>query len=277
MWKRVKRIGLLLMIGGLLVGGGALIVVQTSLFQQWLLRRIVERAGVAGCPISAERLEVDIWRLRASLDGIAYNDGKNTNVRVAHLFVDIPWDAFRGDVIRITRLEVDGVSLDLHAAEPAPSQASSGIPRIVFDALAIRNGSLTYSDSSTTVRIPSFAIEVENGRGRSRFDSPITISPDVLMELPELALQTSDPSLDFGPSTWRLRHPQVTVTGSSRGHVQWSPSLALNLDYSTNPFTYEMWRDLKSSAKISYENGVVRVSDLQVGAGAGMAVGSAEV
>src|SRR5262245_11129381 len=159
MWKRVKRIGLLLLIGGLVVGGCVLILVQTSTFQQWLLRRIVERAEGAGYPVSAQRLDVDVWRLRASLDGLAYNDGKNTNLRIARLIVEGAWNAFRGDVITITRLEADGVALELRSAEPNPSQPPAKIPRIVLDTLAIRNGSLTFVDPSTTVRVPSFSIE----------------------------------------------------------------------------------------------------------------------
>jgi outer membrane protein assembly factor BamA/autotransporter translocation and assembly factor TamB len=38
-----------------------------------------------------------------------------------------------------------------------------------------------------------------------------------------------------------------------------------------------MWRDLESSAKIFYENGAVKVTDLRVGSGTGKALGSAEI
>src|SRR5438093_1914239 len=270
MWKRAKRIGLVLLAAGFGLGAAALIVIETSGFQQWLLRRLENVAGAAGYRLTAKRLDLNIWKLQASLEGVVYDDGKGTRVTVDRFFVDIPRNAFRGNLDEITDLEADGVSIGIRSAGPSePSGKRVQPPRIVFRRLAIRNGSLTYSDPSTTVRIPSFDLEAQDGRGALRLGSPISISPDVRFAILELPLQISDESLDFGPSPFRIEHPQVTIMGSSRGHLQWSPSLAANFDYTTDPFSYRNWRDLESSANIRYENGTLRVMIFWAGSVAG--------
>jgi outer membrane protein assembly factor BamA/autotransporter translocation and assembly factor TamB len=277
MWKRVKRIGLLLMIGSVVLGAGALVVVQTGAFQQWLLRRIEERARLAGYRVSAQRLDIDIWNLRGSLQGLSYDDGITTKITADRLSLDIPWSAFREDVLRITSVEADGVAVNIRSGEPAASSSPVEVPRIAFDRLAIRNASLTYSDPARNVQIPSFNILAESGRGTLTLASPVTISPDVRLSIPELAMQIGDQSLEFGPSEWRLDHPEVTVAGSSRGQLRWSPSPAINLDYSTNPFSYQNWRGLESSAKIVYENGGIKVTSFELRSGPGIASGSADL
>jgi len=277
MWKRVKRIGLLLIIGGVLLGGGALLVVQSDSFQQWLLRRIEERAVAAGYHVSAQHLRLDIWNLRASVEGLTYEDGPATKVTLRRATIDIPWDAFRGDVIRITSLDADGLGIELH---PAPQPASTGpatTPRIKIDTLAVRNASLTYSDPGTTIRIPSLDIESQNGRGTIRLGAPISISPDLQVDISGLNLQTQDQSVDFESMRWQIQHPQVAVTGTIRGHFQWSPALMFAVDYSTNPFTYDAWRALESSGKVVYENGILKLNDMRARLEAGTISGDAEV
>src|SRR5262245_34142665 len=108
MWKRVKRIGLLLMTGSVVLVVGLLILCQSSSFHQWLLQRIEREARDAGYQLSAQRLDFDIQHLKVSLDGLIFSD-EGTNVSVARLAVDIPWNAFRGDIVKITSVEADGV------------------------------------------------------------------------------------------------------------------------------------------------------------------------
>src|SRR5262245_4664641 len=111
MWKRAKRIGLLLIFGIVVVSAGAVIFVQTSAFQQWLLRRIETAASAAGFRFSAGRLNLNIWRLQAAIDKIALDDSRTATVRIDRLFIKIPWNVVQGGVINITDLEADGVDV----------------------------------------------------------------------------------------------------------------------------------------------------------------------
>jgi outer membrane protein assembly factor BamA/autotransporter translocation and assembly factor TamB len=267
MWKHVKRIGLLLIFVGVGVTAVVWIALQTSTFQQWLLRRT---------PVQAQRLSLDIWNLRATLDGLNYDDDSGTSITASRVSIDIPWDGLRGDVIRITNLVAEGVTIDARPSGPAASTPPE-IPRIAIESLSIRNAALTYSDGTTTLQIPTFHIEAQNGRGTLRLDAPATLAPDLRLVLPELALQLSDRSVDFGPSQWRIEHTDVTVAGSTNGRLEWSPALMFNADYSTNPFAYGNWKDLESSGKVAYQDGVVTVTDLRMRAGEGSASGSLEI
>jgi autotransporter translocation and assembly factor TamB len=76
---------------------------------------------------------------------------------------------------------------------------------------------------------------------------------------------------------WQIQHPQVAVTGTIRGHFQWSPALMFAVDYSTNPFTYDAWRALESSGKVVYENGILKLNDMHARLEAGTISGDAEV
>src|SRR5262249_17834151 len=152
--------------------------------------------------------------------------------------------------------------IDIHPGAPAQQQSQKQIeaPRILVETLTIRNTSLTYSDGSTTVKIPSFQIEVRNGRGTVHLDSPVAISPDLQVGMSDLPLQLSDRNIDFGPFDWQLNHPDIRVTGSSAGRVVWSPSLELNVHYSTSAFSYRNWRDIESSGNIGYADDVLKIS-----------------
>jgi outer membrane protein assembly factor BamA/autotransporter translocation and assembly factor TamB len=278
MWKLVKRVGLLLLAVGIVLAGGALVVVQTSAFQQWLLRRVEKAAASAGFQLTAEGLELSIWRLQASLQRVAWDDGKTIRVKIDRLFIDVPGSVIRGDLTRITALEADGVAIDIHSITPAAASKPFEVGRITFDRLAIRNASLTYSDGARTIRIPAFNIELQNGDGVVHLDSPVTISPErVQVAASALAVHMSDRTLDFGPSEWQIEHPDITVTGSSRGHFEWSPSLALDLAYSTKPLSFQNWRNLESSGNISYQNGTIRLTDFLVRSGTGTVAGIAQI
>src|SRR5262249_53076908 len=158
------------------------------------------------------RLHLSVWRLQASLEQINLDDGKTVSAHADRVFVALPWNALRGDVVKIKRLDLEGLAITLHAANAAAAQESKRkleIPRIAFDSLAIRNGSLTYSDPSTAVNIPSFNLDIENGHGSVLIGAPIRISPDVQVGVPSVTLQVSDHDVAFGAAKWDLDHPNV--------------------------------------------------------------------
>src|SRR5439155_25663746 len=170
MWRRAKRIAFLLISIIFVLAAGALILVQTSVFQQWLLRQAEKIAEKSGHPFTARNLDVDIWRLRASLVRVVYDDHKGTRVSVDRVVAEIPWEGFRGSVIRIRNVQAAGVSIEIRAGPPVIPGSSGHVeaPRILFEQLAIRNGALTYSNQNTTLRIPVFDLELHNGRGALR-------------------------------------------------------------------------------------------------------------
>src|SRR5438034_2540533 len=226
MWRRAKRIGFWLAGVTLLAAAGVLMLVQTSVFQQWLLGQAERLAAESGHPFTARKLDIDIWRLRASLEAIVYDDNNGTRVAVDQLITEIPWDIFKQSIIRIRSVEATGVSFEIHpgpplAVVPGPVAGPMEAPPILIDQLVIRKASLTYSNQNTTFRIPAFDVEVHNGRGALRLASPVTISPDTRVSLAELGLETSAFSVEFTSSAWRLERADITVNGSSRGRLRW--------------------------------------------------------
>src|SRR5438093_5539640 len=145
MWRRAKRIGFWLAGVTLLAAAGVLMLVQTSVFQQWLLRQAEKYAAESGHPFTARALDIDIWRLRASLEAIVYDDNNGTRVAVDRLIAEIPWDIFKQSIIRIRSIEATAVSIDIRPVPPPPVVAGpSGpiqAPRILIDQFVIRNAS----------------------------------------------------------------------------------------------------------------------------------------
>jgi hypothetical protein len=138
-----------------------------------LLRRVESWAANAGFPFTASRLRLDLTELSASLDNVAY-DKDGQRIRVEQLRIDLPWSALRGEGLRITSLEADGVTVDLKAPETAAASTSTAAsqsaapPRFQIDRMAIRNASVSYSTPTMAVKIPSVSIEAINHRGTSR-------------------------------------------------------------------------------------------------------------
>src|SRR5262245_8461430 len=278
MRKRAKRVLVLSLSAIVLLVGGALALVHTRVFQQWVLQKLETAAATAGYQVTAERLQFNIFRLQASVENVTFDDCKSINAKVARLFVDLPSNIGREDVLRITDLQVDGLAINIRSSESAAAPGGPiELPRIAFDNLAIRNASLTYSDGSSTVQIPSLNLETKNGRGSLRLNDPIVVSPETRFAMPEVTLSVTDQAIDFGPMEWQFNYPAIAVNGSARGHLQWSPAIALSLNYSTDPFSYQNWRNFESSGSVQYENDVVKVTDFQIRAGAGSATGSAEI
>jgi Omp85 superfamily domain len=71
MSKRAKRIGVLLVVSSLGIAGGVLTFPESPAFQHWALNRIEKLARDAGYQLTVERLNLNIWRLQASLEGVS--------------------------------------------------------------------------------------------------------------------------------------------------------------------------------------------------------------
>src|SRR5678816_2467864 len=145
-----RRKGLLL--AGIALIGLLLLLVTSSPFQQWVLRRAERYAADAGFPFTAERLRLSLTELRASIDGLTY-DQDGQRIRVDHLLVDLPWSALRSKELHLTNVEADGITVNLKSPETSAQQptkpsatASAGTKplNIRIDHIAIRNASVTY-------------------------------------------------------------------------------------------------------------------------------------
>src|SRR5262245_6913597 len=101
MSKRARRAAAVIVAFVLLLVVGALVFLQSAVFHQWVLQRIQKAATDAGYAFTAERLDLDLWNLQATLTRAAYDDGNGTRVSFERAFLQIPWDAFRSDVIQI--------------------------------------------------------------------------------------------------------------------------------------------------------------------------------
>ena len=277
-----RRKGVLL--AGIALIGLSLLLLTSSPFQQWLLRKAERYAAEAGFPFTARRLHLELTRLRASIDGIAY-DQNGQRIRVDHLLIDVPWRTLRGKDLRITNLEADGVAIDIQSTEVSEASGSSttATPQttkplnVQVDHLAIRNASLTYSTPKAVVKIPSLSIEATNGRGVIRLDTPVSIGTEASIAATEIPFAFDPVSAQFGPAAWRLHYTKYDGSGSAQGVIRWSPELALDTEVSTDPLTIEKWKDIQLSAKASYKNGTFDIPEFRATQRGGEIAGSARL
>src|SRR4051812_38388659 len=106
------------------------VLIQTASFQQWLLRRIQNMASVANFPFKADKLRLNIFELRAALDGFVY-DKDGTKIRIDHALVDIPWNGLFGKSIVINSVTADGVTINVQSPEvivPSPTGETTSMP-----------------------------------------------------------------------------------------------------------------------------------------------------
>src|SRR5262245_59097945 len=94
-----RRKGLFL--AGIALIGLLLLLVTSSPFQQWLLRKAELYGAEAGFPFTAERLRLELIHLRAFVDGVTY-DQNGQRIRVEHLLIDLPWRALLGEGLHFT-------------------------------------------------------------------------------------------------------------------------------------------------------------------------------
>ena len=272
-----------LIIAGTALIAGLLLLITSSPFQQWLLRRVEILAGNAGFPFSADRLRLHFTELTASLDGFVYDQNGN-RVQIAHLNVDLPWNALR-DGLHITNLKADYVTVNIRQTEslrgesPSSSKVATRAspPRIRIDNLAIRDISLTYSTPTTDLKIPSMSIEATDGRGVIRLDVPVSLGSEGHLTAPQIPFVLDDNNVRFGPATWKVHDTKYDVSGSIHGQVRWSPAIAVEADVVTDPVTIEKWKHIQLRAKAAYNDGVVDVSDLRLTQGGGELAGSARL
>ena len=176
-WKRLKRIAAWTVVALLLLIGVLLVVIQTSTFQQWILRRAESFAKSAGITVTAQRLDLDIWNLRATLDGFDYNDGKGTRAAIRRISIAVPLQSWNADPIVINDLQVEGLQVNIEIPEfqnPQPSSPASVqgpaaersmIPRLVLRNAVIEEASLKYTSGSTVVEIPSAELRIKDNAG----------------------------------------------------------------------------------------------------------------
>jgi outer membrane protein assembly factor BamA/autotransporter translocation and assembly factor TamB len=277
-----RRKGLLL--AGIVLIGLSLLLITSSPFQQWLLRKAERYAADAGFPFTAERLHLNLTKLRASVDGFTY-DKNGQRIRVKHVLIDLPWNAFRGEGVHITNIEADGVVVDIQSTEnsetsgksTAAGPAGTKPPDIRIDHLAIRNASLTYSTPKTTVRIPSFSLEAINGRGNLRLHAPVSIGAEASVTAAQVPFVLDNESAQFGPLAWKVHYAKYDSSGSVQGIVRWSPALALDANVSTDPLTIEKWKDIRLNAKASYANGTFDISEFRATQPGSEIAGSARI
>src|SRR3954463_9649017 len=203
------RVGRVFRWAGIIVvaaAGALVILLHNSSFQQWSLRRLENIARAGGIEFSAQHVYFDPYKLRATLDGVAYvEDG--TSMRASRVSIDLPWNVFTSAVKEITSLEVDNLEIKMNSAAPvvpAPSGEPTPLPKIRVDRLVVRNGSLDYRNQSMQFQIPAFSIDVNQGRGSIRFDRKLSLPPDLSLDLNEIQLALSDDGVQFGPAAWKV-------------------------------------------------------------------------
>ncbi len=245
----------------------SLFLVTSSPFQQWLLRRAEDYADKQGFPFTAKRLHLEWTRLKISVDGFAY-DRNGQSIRIEHIAADFPWDALRNGDLRITDFEVAGVAVTLQPSENKDSISEFHLPsfssRLRIDHLAIRNASLMYSAPAAAVNIPSVSIEVTNGHGILRLDTPASYDTKAEFNISPIPLELGVDGVRFGLGKWKLQYAGHNGSGSIRGVVHWSPGFALETNVATDPITIEQWKNIKVSARVSYRDGIWELPEFRV-------------
>jgi len=288
-WKRLKRIAAWTVVALLLLIGVLLVVIQTSTFQQWILRRAESFAKSAGITVTAQRLDLDIWNLRATLDGFDYNDGKGTRAAIRRISIAVPLQSWNADPIVINDLQVEGLQVNIEIPEfqnPQPSSPASVqgpaaersmIPRLVLRNAVIEEASLKYTSGSTVVEIPSAELRIKDNAGNIQLHAPVSLAPDTRIDLPIIPFSLSDSSLRLDSTHWAVQYADLKGAGSVRGALHWEPSLGFTLAFATDPFTYQGWKSVQSSGQIEFENGVLEISDFRASRLDGMATGTARL
>jgi hypothetical protein len=138
--------------------GAIVILVHNSSIQQWTLHRLEIYCKKPAESNSPHNISISIHnKLQATLDGVAYVEN-GTSVRASRVAIDLPWKDFTSVVKEITSLEVDNLEIKLNSAEalvPSPSGEPTPFPKIRFDRLVVRNGSLDYRNQSLQFQIPA--------------------------------------------------------------------------------------------------------------------------
>ena len=126
-------------------------------------------------------------------------------------------------------------------------------------------------------QIPAFAIDVNRGKGSLRFDRKLSLPPDLSMELHEIQLSLSDDGVQFGPSAWKIDYAEYNGAGTAEGQLKWTPALATELSFSTDPLTIRQWKQIRASGKVNFDKGILKITDFRAQQGQGEFLASAEI
>src|SRR5262245_27765994 len=99
MSERLKRLAIVVLLILAITAGSLLILLETATFQQWLLSHVENIANAAGYSVSAKKLNLSLWDLEASLEGLRFDDRKGTRITVERFSIDIPWNALSASII----------------------------------------------------------------------------------------------------------------------------------------------------------------------------------
>src|SRR6186713_811030 len=143
------------------------ILINNSSFQQWTLHRLEQVVSIGGVQFSARHIQYDPYRLKATLDDVVYA-AAGMSLRATRVRFDLPWNVFSSATKEITNLEVDNLEIKLTSPEtavPEPTGEPTPLPKLRFDRLLVRHGSLAYRNQSMQFQIPEFSLDVTEGRG----------------------------------------------------------------------------------------------------------------
>jgi hypothetical protein len=69
-------------------------------------------------------------------------------------------------------------------------------------------------------------------------------------------LSLSDDGIHFGPSGWKVVYAEYNGAGTAQGQLKWTPALATEMSFSTDPLTIRQWKKVQASGKINFDNGI---------------------
>jgi autotransporter translocation and assembly factor TamB len=87
--------------------------------------------------------------------------------------------------------------------------------------------------------------------------------PDLVLDIPEIQFSLSDDGVKFEPAAWKLVYSEYNGAGVADGQLKWTPTLAADLSFSTDPVSLRQWKDIRASGKVKFDNGVLRISDFR--------------
>jgi outer membrane protein assembly factor BamA/autotransporter translocation and assembly factor TamB len=275
-WRKVaKRAGISVLVLTVLL----VVLIHTARVQQFLLRRAENFARAAGYPFTAEEVRLKPFALEMSLHGFAY-DKDGIKVDIDQLTLDVPWNPYTAKGISIKSLEADGVRITVVSPEqviPEPSGKTTALPHFDVERLSIRNASFSYANQATRLDVPSFSIETTGRKGTLKLGAPVTAGPDMTLRIPEVPVQMTSDSLDFGPTQWAVDYGLRKGSGKAIGTFRWAPTVAASVNFDTEPLAIEKWDNVIAQGKVLYEGGVLSVVDFQATRGQDQVTGTAKI
>jgi hypothetical protein len=237
---RWKKLAFAFAVFLVVVVGAVVLLLGTQAGQQLLLKGAQRIAAGAGHPFTARRFQLRLFGLGADFSGFVY-DNAGIRVEADELAVRVPRNFYREEGIVLDVLEATGLRITVTSAEPVipePSGQPAGkLPRVSVGRISIRNGSLSYANQAMRVDVPSFSLETSSGQGTLRLTAPVSISPETVVNVPEIPLQLSPTGILYGPIQWSGVYSKRKLSGSASGRLDWSPAIAVDAAFATDPVT----------------------------------------